>query len=84
MALVNPICKGCDARVALIVMASLMLAGCVAPEQISEAHEKQCRSYGLQPTTTDFTACMTREDLAERSFDIYELPSQLSYPYRWY
>jgi hypothetical protein len=61
------------------IVAVWLLASCSTPEQITQVNEEQCTSYGLQAGTTDFLACLTRQDLGERYFRSYVLPSQLSY-----
>jgi hypothetical protein len=75
MTLTNSVWERRGARVAFVV-AAWMLASCAAPEQISQANEEQCTNYGIQPGTTDFTACMTQEDLGVQYFDSYIHPSQ--------
>jgi len=53
-----------------LVFVALALAGCVTPEELRAADEAACRSYGFQPSTPDFAACLQRESLARR----YETP----------
>jgi hypothetical protein len=60
---------------AACIVAAWLLASCAAPEQITQVNEEQCASYGLQPGTTDFSACMTREELGVRYFDSYVHPA---------
>ena len=57
------------------IVAVWLLASCSTPEQITQVNEEQCASYGLQPGTTDFSACMTREELGVRYFDSYVHPA---------
>jgi len=46
-----------------------MLASCETPEQIRQADEQQCASYGFKPGTVPFAECLQRERIAAR----YEL-----------
>src|SRR5262249_44985837 len=48
-----------------------LLAGCETAEQIRQADERQCSSYGFQPGTVPFAECLQRERLAAR----YQLDS---------
>jgi hypothetical protein len=64
---------------AACIVAVWLLASCATREQLTQANEKQCMSYGLEPGTTDFLACMTREELGVQYFDKYELPSRPYY-----
>jgi hypothetical protein len=55
------------ARVALTLLgAAVSLSGCVSPEQLRQRDEAACASYGFQPGTPDFAACLQREALARR------------------
>jgi hypothetical protein len=78
MTLTNAGGQRCGARGACIV-AFWLLAGCASPEQLTQMNQEKCTSYGLEPGTTDFTACMTREDLGVEYFDSYMLPSVTHY-----
>ena len=42
------------------------ITGCVTPQEVQQANERQCASYGFQRATNDFAQCMQRESLAER------------------
>jgi hypothetical protein len=57
------------------IVAVWLLASCASPEQITQMNEEQCASYGLERGTTDFAACMTREELGNQYFHSYMLPS---------
>jgi hypothetical protein len=51
------------------VALTLMLAGlttCASPEEIRAADEAACSSYGFQPNTPDFAACLRRLSLARQ------------------
>jgi hypothetical protein len=51
------------------VALTLMLAGltaCASPEEIRAADEAACSSYGFQPSTPEFAACLQRESLARQ------------------
>jgi hypothetical protein len=47
--------------------AGAALAGCATPEELRQRDEAACTSYGFVPGTTDFAACLQREDLARRN-----------------
>jgi len=47
------------------VLASV-ISGCVTPQDVHQANERQCLSYGFRQATNDFAQCMQRESLAER------------------
>jgi hypothetical protein len=47
-------------------LALASLAGCVSPEQLRQEDEAACASFGFQPGTNDFAACLQRESLARR------------------
>lgn len=53
-------------RLVVIALAALPLAACVSAADIRRADEAQCTSYGFQPGTSDFAACLQRESLARR------------------
>jgi hypothetical protein len=40
------------------------LAACVSPAELRAHDEAACTSYGFQPRTPDFAACLQREGLA--------------------
>jgi hypothetical protein len=42
------------------------LAGCASPEELRAADEAACSSYGFQPNTSDFSACLQHESLARQ------------------
>jgi hypothetical protein len=54
------------------------LGGCESAEQIRQANQQQCTSYGFQPGTVPFAECLQRESLAER----YEL-DEAAQPWWW-
>jgi hypothetical protein len=47
-------------------LALASLAGCVSPEELRREDEAACASFGFQPGTNDFAACLQRESLARR------------------
>jgi hypothetical protein len=53
-------------------LALASLAACVSPEELRHEDEAACASFGFQPGTNDFAACLQRESLARR----YELTPQ--------
>ena len=57
-------------RISRVILLTLgvpcLLAGCETPEQIRQADEQQCASYGFQPGTVPFAECLQRERLAAR------------------
>ena len=57
-------------RLSLVILLTLgvpcVLVGCETPEQIRQADEQQCASYGFQPGTVPFAECLQRERLAAR------------------
>ena len=42
------------------------LTGCVSAEELRARDDATCRSFGFQPGTPDFAACLQRESLARR------------------
>jgi hypothetical protein len=44
----------------------LELTACASPEELRAADEAACASYGFQPNTPDFAACLQRESLARQ------------------
>jgi len=56
-------------RIALKILAGLMLTGllaCASPEELHGEDEAACAGYGFQHGTADFANCMQRESLARR------------------
>jgi len=53
-------------------LAFASLAACVSPGELRHEDEAACLSFGFQPGTNDFAACLQRESLARR----YELTPQ--------
>ncbi len=52
-----------------LIAASLLLASlsaCVSAGELRTHDEAACRSFGFQPGTPDFAACLQRETLARR------------------
>ena len=47
-------------------VALLGVAGCASPEELRRHDEAACASYGFQPGTPDFSACLQRESIARR------------------
>jgi hypothetical protein len=48
---------------------AMMLAGltaCASSEEIRAADEAACSSYGFQPDTPDFAACLQRQNFARQ------------------
>lgn len=45
------------------------LAGCASPEELRRADEASCAGYGFTPKTTDFDACLQREQLARQEYE---------------
>lgn len=74
MTLTNSGWQRCGATGACIA-AAWLLASCATPEQAAQVNEEQCANYGLEPGTTDFSACVTREELGDQYFHSYMLPS---------
>lgn len=60
--------KNSVARMTVLALALAGLAGCVTPEELRAQDEAACRSYGFQPGTPDFAACLQRESLARRYY----------------
>jgi hypothetical protein len=59
-------------RAAIAIAASVALlgvAGCASPEELRRRDEAACASYGFQPGTPDFSACLQRESIARRYND---------------
>ena len=56
------------AAVAVSALAFISLGGCVSPEELRAQDMAACSSYGFQPNTPDFAACMQRESLVRRSY----------------
>ena len=57
--------------VVLIATSAIMLYGlaaCDSPEELRAHDEAACASYGFQPGTPDFAACLQRESLARRYY----------------
>jgi hypothetical protein len=56
------------ARKAFLALAAattlLGVAACASPEELRRRDEAACASYGFQPGTPDFSACLQREALA--------------------
>ncbi len=48
----------------LILVAGLLLAGCVSPEELNVALEQQCVEYGFKPGTEAFANCKMQTDHA--------------------
>jgi hypothetical protein len=42
------------------------LTACASPEEIRAGDEAACSSYGFQPNTPDFAACLQRQTLARQ------------------
>ena len=42
------------------------LSACASPKEIRAADEAACSSYGFQPNTSEFSACLQRESLARQ------------------
>lgn len=61
--------------VALCALAAGSLSGCVSPEELRQQDEAACASYGFQPQTPDFAACLQRENLARRYSMTYAGPT---------
>jgi hypothetical protein len=53
-------------------LALASLAACVSPEELRREDEAACMSFGFQPGTNEFAACLQRESLARR----YQLTPQ--------
>lgn len=54
---------------ALALAASLLLFGvtaCASPEELRRQDAAACASYGFQPGTPEFAACVQRESIARR------------------
>jgi hypothetical protein len=59
---------------AAFALAACSLSGCVSPEELRQRDEAACASYGFQPQTPDFAACLQRESLARRYSMTYDAP----------
>jgi len=59
---------------ALCALAACGLSGCVSAEELRQQDEAACASYGFQPQTPDFAACLQRESLARRYYTTYAGP----------
>ena len=65
------------------VALALMLAGlaaCASPEEIRAGDDAACSSYGFQPNTPEFAACLQRQTLARQ----YSGPPMAGYGPGWY
>jgi len=70
-----------NAIVNLLVLAIPLagLSGCASTEEIRAADEAACGSYGFQPNTPDFAACLQRQSLARQ----YSPPPMAGYGPAW-
>jgi len=50
-----------------VIGLSILLAGCITPEQQKTADEERCRSYGFKHRNDAFAECMQRLDLDRRA-----------------
>jgi hypothetical protein len=69
-------------RAIKLVAFPIMLAGltsCATPGEIRAADEVGCASYGFQPNTPDFAACLQRQNLARQ----YTAPPMAQYGPPW-
>ncbi len=55
------------ARIAGVLIGVIALAGCATPDELRQRDAAACESYGFQPGTPDFAACLQREELARRN-----------------
>jgi hypothetical protein len=49
----------------LALSVACTLIACESREQLRQAQEQQCGSYGFQPGTDSFTTCLQRESAAQ-------------------
>ncbi|HUK60111.1 MAG TPA: hypothetical protein VLV50_12845 [Stellaceae bacterium] len=59
--------------IVMLVASAVALSGCATPEEVRQRDEAACSSYGFQPGTPDFAACLQREDLARRNSSWFTL-----------
>ena len=50
-----------------VIGLSILLTGCITPEQQKTADEERCRSYGFKHRNDAFAECMQRLDLDRRA-----------------
>jgi hypothetical protein len=50
----------------ILALLACAITGCATAQEIQQANERQCLSYGFHQATNDFAQCMQRESLAER------------------
>lgn len=58
------------------------LAGCTTPEELRQADEKSCQSYGFQAGTVAFAQCLQQESIARRYGWWPGFPSPSPWPWR--
>ncbi|MBL8577865.1 MAG: hypothetical protein JNK47_11605 [Mesorhizobium sp.] len=46
---------------------TVLLAGCMSPQERKAADEERCRSYGFKRKNDAFAQCMQRIDMARRA-----------------
>jgi hypothetical protein len=57
--------KACRTR-SMLALLACAITGCATAQEVQQANERQCLSYGFRQATSDFAQCMQRESLAER------------------
>ncbi len=67
-------------RIGVVAVILAWLSGFASPEELRAADEAACASYGFQPNTPDFSACIQRESLMRR----YAPPPPGWYGPGWY
>ncbi|HWI27709.1 MAG TPA: hypothetical protein VN668_12120 [Stellaceae bacterium] len=70
-------------RAILVAALLLGLSGCVTPEELRQQDEAACSSYGFHPGTSDFAACLQRENLARR-YGGWSAPPPMWYGGGWH
>jgi hypothetical protein len=50
-----------------VLALSVLLAGCMTPEQQRAADEERCRGYGFKKRNDAFAECMQRIDIERRA-----------------
>jgi hypothetical protein len=70
-------------RVATFALVLAGLAACVSEEERRARYEADCRNFGVQPGTPDFSACLQRESQPQRYYSAPPPPAWQG-PGWWY
>ena len=71
--------KRCFVRPVALTLMLVGLTACASPEEIRAGDEAACTSYGFQPNTPDFAACLQRQSQARQ----YTPPPMAQYGPAW-